>query len=155
MPGAFGLPNFAPVSTLGGLTVVGTTKLQQVKELITVTAVAATGTIAYNVLTQAVLYASANAAANWTLNICGSSAASLNSIMLVNEAMTIVHMVTQGTTAYYNNVVTVDGNSITPKWLGGTAPTAGNASGIDIYTYAIIKTGNAAFTVIASQTQAA
>jgi hypothetical protein len=59
--------------------------------------------------------------------------------------------VTQGATAYYNNAVQVDGSSVTPKWQGGTAPSAGNASSVDVYTYTIIKTGNAAFTVFASQ----
>lgn len=142
------------MSTVGGLTVAGTTKVQQVKEVTTVTAVAATGTIAYDVLTQAVVYATASAAANWTLNIRGSSAASLDSLMAVGEAITVAHLVTQGATPYYNNALTIDGAANTPKWLGGVAPTAGNANSIDIYTYAIIKTAVATFTVIASQTQA-
>jgi len=60
---------------------------------------------------------------------------------------------TQGATAYYNSAVTIDGTSVTPKWQGGTAPTTGNVSGIDIYTYAIIKTASATYTVLASQTQ--
>jgi hypothetical protein len=41
---------------------------------------------------------------------------------------------------------------VTTRWLGG-APAAGNASGIDSYRYLIIKTGSAAFTVLASVTQ--
>jgi hypothetical protein len=49
--------------------------------------------------------------------------------------------------------VQVDGSSVTPKWQGGTAPTAGNASSIDTYSYTIIKTGSAAFTILASQTK--
>ena len=142
------------LGTLTGLTVAGTSKVQQVKELTTISATAATGTVNYDVLTQALLYYTSSAAANWTLNVRASSGASLDSIMSTGESITIVHMVTQGATAYYNNVVTIDGGANTPKWLGGTAPTAGNVSGIDIYTYAIIKTGSATFTVIASQTQA-
>jgi hypothetical protein len=55
--------------------------------------------------------------------------------------------------AYYNSAVTIDGNAVTPKWQSGIAPNAGNASSIDSYTYAIVKTANAAFTVIASQTR--
>ena len=47
----------------------------------------------------------------------------------------------------------VDGVSVTPKWQGGTAPTSGNASSIDSYTYVIIKTGSATFTVLASVTK--
>jgi hypothetical protein len=61
-------------------------------------------------------------------------------------------MVTNGATAFYNNVVQVDGTTtgVTTKWQGGTAPTSGNASSIDVYTYAIIKTAASTFTVLAA-----
>ena len=62
-------------------------------------------------------------------------------------------MNTNGATAYYNTAVQIDGNSVTPRWQGGTAPSAGNASSIDSYTYTVIKTGAATFTVLAAQTQ--
>jgi len=47
----------------------------------------------------------------------------------------------------------MDGSSVTPKWQGGTAPTAGNASSVDVYAYTVIKTANATFTVLASQSR--
>jgi hypothetical protein len=62
-------------------------------------------------------------------------------------------MTTQGGTAYYNSAYQIDGTAVTPKWQGGTAPTSGNASGLDIYTYTITKTANATYTVIAAVTQ--
>ena len=67
--------------------------------------------------------------------------------------MTVAFLVTQGATAYYNSAVQVDGSAVTPKWQGGTAPTAGNINSVDVYSYVIVKTGNAAFTVFASQTK--
>jgi hypothetical protein len=73
--------------------------------------------------------------------------------MTTGQVVTIALMATQGATAYYNSAITIDGTSITPKYQGGTAWTAGNASGVDIYTYTIVKTGNSAFTVFTSQTQ--
>jgi hypothetical protein len=73
--------------------------------------------------------------------------------MSTGEAITVTFLVTNGSTAYYNNAVQVDGSSVTPKYQGGTAWTAGNASAIDAYTYTIVKTGNAAFTVFAAQTR--
>ena len=73
--------------------------------------------------------------------------------MSTGQSISAVFLVTQGATAYYNNVVQVDGNSITPKWQGGTAPASGNVSGIDAYSYVIIKTGSAAFTILATQIQ--
>jgi hypothetical protein len=69
------------------------------------------------------------------------------------ESISIAHIVKNGSSAYYNNAVTIDGSSITPEYQGGSAPTAGNANSLDTYTYTIIKTGDAAFTVLAAQTQ--
>jgi len=128
-------------------------KIADVLETATVSATAATGTINYDVTTQAVLYYTSNASANWTVNFRGSSGTSLNTLMATGESLTVAFLVTQGATAYYNSAVQVDGSSVTPKWQGGTAPSAGNASSVDAYTYTIIKTGSAAFTVFAAQTK--
>ena len=127
--------------------------LQTAREVITISATAATGTINYDANTQSVLYYTSNASANWTVNFRASSGASLNSLMATGESLTVAFLVTQGGTAYYNNAVQVDGSSVTPKWQSGTAPSSGNTNSIDVYSYTIIKTGNAAFTVLASQTK--
>lgn len=113
---------------------------------------AATGTINFGVRNQAVLYYTQNATANWTINIVGDSvvSTSLNSILDVGQCVTVVFMATQGSTAYYNNVVQIDGSTVTPKWQGLGAPTGGNASGIDVYSYSVIKTGASTFVVLAS-----
>ena len=127
--------------------------IQTAGEVVTISATAATGTINYDVSTQSVLYYTSNASANWTTNFRGSSGTSLNSLMSTGQSITVAFLVTQGGTAYYNNVVQVDGSAVTPKWQGGTAPSAGNASSIDIYSFTIVKTGSAAFTIFASQTK--
>jgi hypothetical protein len=139
--------------TLAGTTSAAALKVPNIKEVATVSATAASGTINYDITTQSVLYYTTNASANWTVNFRGSSGTSLDTVMATGESMSATFMVTQGATAYYNSAVTIDGNSVTPKWQGGTAPASGNVSGIDIYTYVIIKTGSATFTVLASQTQ--
>jgi hypothetical protein len=127
--------------------------LNDAAETCTISATAATGTINYDVTTQSVLYYTTNASANWTVNFRASSGTSLNTAMSTGQSVTVAFLVTQGATAYYNNVVQVDGSAVTPKYQGGTAWSAGNVSGIDAYVYTIIKTGSAAFTVLASQTQ--
>ena len=71
----------------------------------------------------------------------------------LGESITEAHIVKQGSTPYYNSALQVDGSSITPEYQGGSAPTAGNASSLDVYTYTIIKTGSATFTALASQSQ--
>jgi len=128
--------------------------LNDAAEVATVSATAATGTINYDITTQSVLYYTSNASANWTVNFRASSGTSLDTLMSTGQSMTVAFLVTQGSTAYYNSSVQIDGTTsgITTRWLGG-APAAGNASGIDSYRYLIIKTGNATFTVLASVTQ--
>lgn len=144
---------FTAKQTFSGGAATMATKLSNALEVATVSFTAATGTINYDITTQSVLYYENNASANWTVNFRASSGTSLNTAMATGESLTAVFMVTQGATPYYNNALTIDGASVTPKWQGGSAPSSGNASGIDVYAYTIIKTGAAAFTVLASVTQ--
>jgi hypothetical protein len=157
--------NAATIGEVAGATSDGTTVtfagsssklaaiLTNVGEPSTVSATAATGTIAYDVTTQSVLYYTSNATANWTVNFRGSSGTSMNTLLATGQAVTVAFLVQQGATAYYNSAVQVDGSSVTPVWQGGTAPTSGNASALDTYVYTIIKTGSATFKLLAAQTQ--
>lgn len=144
---------FTATQTFNGTSSTLAMVLADAAETTTISATAATGTINYDVTTQSVLYYTTNASANWTVNFRGSSGTSLNTLLATGQSITVAFLVTQGATAYYNSAVQVDGASVTPKYQGGTAWTAGNASSIDAYTYTIIKTANATFTVLASQTK--
>lgn len=142
------------VSFAAKISFLNTVKLQQVLEKITITGSAPGATPTFDVLTQAIQYYTTNAAANFTLNVRGDGSNTLNSIMATGESITITLMVTCGATAYYETALQIDGNAVTPKWIGG-APTNGFASAIAVYTHTIIKTGSAAFTVISSVSKAA
>lgn len=127
--------------------------LKSAREPANVSSIAATGTINYDVTNQSVIYFNSNASANWIVNFRGSSSTTLDSLMSVGDIVTTTFAVQQGSTAYYNTSVTVDTSAtVTTKWMGG-APTFGNPSGIDVYTYAIIKTATSTFTVLASMVQ--
>jgi hypothetical protein len=146
-----GANTFNAKQTFNGSSSQLATVLGNAAEKVTVSATAATGTINFDVTTQSVLYYTSNSSANWTMNFRASSGTSLNSAMDTGQSVTLVFLATNGATAYYNNVVQVDGSSVTPKYQGGIAWTFGTASGIDAYTYTIIKTGSGSFTVLASQ----
>lgn len=145
--------NFTAKQTFTGSSSIISSKFVNALEGITVSATAATGTINYDVTTQSVLYYTTNASANWTVNFRGSSGTTLNTAMSVGECITVVFLVTQGSTAYYNNVIQIDGSAVTPKWQGGTAPTSGNINSVESYSYVIVKTGSATFTVFAARIQ--
>lgn len=147
-----GANSFTAKQTFSGSTTALAELLTNASEVVTVSATAATGTIAYYVTTQSILYYTSNASANWTINLTGASTpVTLNTLLSTGQAITVVHIVTQGSTAYYNNVVQVDGTTsgVTTKWANGT-PTTGTANSIDVYTYTVIKTGSATFTVLAN-----
>ena len=148
-----GASTFSATATFNGSTSTLAAVFANAAETTTISATAATGTINYDVTTQSVIYYTSNASANWTVNFRASSGTSLNTAMATGQSVTVVFLVTQGSTAYYNNAITIDGTSVTPKYQGGTAWSSGNASGIDAYSYTIVKTGSAAFTVFAAQTQ--
>ena len=119
------------------------------KELWTIAASAATGTIQFDCITQGVLYYTTASSANWTLNFRGSSGTTLNSLMSTGDAITVNFLATNTTAYYQNSAVTVDTNAtIAVKWSGGTAAASGNASAVDVYSYTILKTGTSAFTVL-------
>ena len=122
------------------------------KELTTISATAATGTVNFDILTQGVLYYTTNASANFTLNFRGNGTTTLASIMNVGDAWSTVFLNTNGATPYYPNTFQVDGTAtgVTVKWSGGTAPSAGNASAVDAYSFTIIKTAaTPTYTVLA------
>lgn len=135
------------------LSATGVTSIYEVVEKITISGTSLTGTVNFNVLDGAVVYYTGSSSANWTLNVRGNSSTTLNNTLATGDSISIVVLATNGTTAYYQSAMQIDGSSVTPKWAGGTAPTAGNASSIDAYTFTIIKTGSATFTVLASQTK--
>lgn len=119
-----------------------------------VTASAPASTTNIDVLTSSIFYYTTAATANFTINVRGDGTpTTLDSLMITGDAITVVFLNTSGATAYYPNVFKIDSTTVTPKWQGGTAPSSGNANSIDSYSYTIIKTGSAAFTVLASQTK--
>jgi hypothetical protein len=122
-------------------------------ETVTVSATAATGTVNVDLSTSAVKYYTSNATADWTFNFRGDGSTTLNSLLANGQSATVAFLVTNGSTAYKPTVFQVDGSAVTPKWQNGSAPANGNANSIDSYTFTIIKTASATFTVLGAQTR--
>jgi len=131
----------------GGVNVSGSSSFEEIKEKVSVDS-STTGTITHALATgPAIVFYNVDQTANRTINLTGA-----NTFLATSQSTTTVFMFKQGSTAYYPNVVQLDGSAVTPSWQGGSAPTGGNASGIDSYSITIIKTASATFTVLASQT---
>tara|TARA_B000000532_G_scaffold100960_1_gene80999 strand:+ start:187 stop:909 length:723 start_codon:yes stop_codon:yes gene_type:complete len=88
-----------------------------------------------------------------TPNITYSASTTLDSVMSVGETISVTVITTRSTAAPHTSTFLVDNNVPTTHWVGGSAPTDGGASGVDIFTNTIIKTAAGTFTNIANLTK--
>ena len=82
-----------------------------------------------------------------TANIRIDGSTSLNSRMDIGNTAAVTILITPNS-AGYSTCINIDGSFNDVKWLGATDPSSGSASGIDAYTYQIIKTASSTFTVL-------
>ena len=77
----------------------------------------------------------------------------VNTIMATGDIMnfTVIHAV-NSSSSYINNL-RIEGVDQTESWVGGSAPTDGGTSGVDIYSFTIIKTADNTYTTIGNQTK--
>ena len=120
-----------------------------------IAAVSAGSSVNLDILTSAVWYYTSSSSSNWTLNVRGGASTSLNDLLTTGDSITTVFFATNGTTPFYQTALLVDGatSGVSVKWQNGVAPSAGNTSSIDIYSFTIAKTANATFTAFGSQTK--
>ena len=134
--------------------------IQQVIETANISAIeiggdgTSVGNTTFDVLEGAVKYHTANVANNWTLNVRGNSTVMLDSVMSTGNTLSLSYIASQNATnTFYQTNMEIDGSAVTPKWQGGSAPTAGSADSLDVYSFTIIKTAANTYTVLGSQTQ--
>ena len=86
-----------------------------------------------------------------TLNII--STAGINTDLAIGQNLSVTGITSvNAATAYVNNL-TIDGIATKVWWTGGSAPTDGGGSGMDVYTFNIMKIGSAQFYVVGTQTK--
>ncbi len=147
----------------GNTEINGTLKVFEMIEKATINnSVAPSGTINIDLADNNVYYFTQQATGNWVVNFRGSSTQTLDNFLEVGDSITVAVLTTQGVTPAYNALIQIDGLEVTPKYYGGTQVFAGNGSGIDMYTYVIIRKANSSgpsyspnddFTVLFSQSQ--
>jgi hypothetical protein len=80
------------------------------------------------------------------------STAGINTSMSNGDAITVTLITTANAAAYCDNIQ-IDGAAVTENWIGGSAPSDGGSSGVDVHTFTIIKTASATFTVLGNQSK--
>ena len=155
--GAGGTVTADGYSTLeGGLNVVGITSVSHFEttgrlvEKVNVTAGKLSDNININLDNGMVHLFTTQETTTSTPNIMSSTG--INTDMNVGDAISVT-IVTTAAAAAYSAQLTIDGDAVTENWTGGSAPSDGGSSGVDIYAYTIMKTASATYTVLATQTK--
>jgi len=141
---AGGIDVTAGVSTFKGADFDGGALL---KEKINITAGKLSDNTNINVDNGMVHYFTTTETTTSTPNIYSS--VGINTQMGVGDTMAIT-IITTAAAAGYSTCVNIDGNYNDVKWLGGSDPSTGGASGIDVYALQVIKTASATYTVLGS-----
>ena len=104
------------------------------------------GTVSVDLANFAVHYFSGNTGGDWTFNFRGDGSTTLASMMATGESLTVGQIVSQGGTAYKITGLQIDGTNLwsNVNWAGGAAPSAGNASSKDVYSFTFVRTGSGA-----------
>lgn len=136
-------------STLGNVSISGTANIQQGTEKVTSNNVGSTGTLNFDVLDSAILFKTASATGNVTLNVRGNSTVQLNSVLDTGRSLTCTFINTIGSTGYQPTVYQIDGANVTVRWLNGIAPLA-TVNSTHVINLNIIKTGVSQYTVLGS-----
>ena len=96
-------------------------------------------------------WATSNSSGTWTYNIRGNASVALNDMMSDGETLSFQLISAQNSTSNYMTAFKIDGSSShLVWWQGGSAPSAGGASGYDVYTFTVFKIGNASFRTFAA-----
>ena len=107
-----------------------------------------------NITNGNVQFSSANlGGTNNTLNIYSTTG--INTDLAINQTLTVTGITAVNATTAYVNKVTVDGvaTGITTHWIGGSVPSDGGGSGVDLYTFNLLKTGDATYIIVANQSK--
>jgi len=143
-----GLLTINSANIAGNILVGGTTTIQQAQEKVDLNATPATGTINFNLLDQAIVLQTADATANFTLNFRGNATTTLDTIMSAGQSMTCTYINENGITPFTLSGVEIDSTSQTIEYYNNIPPGIGTTNEKDYYTFNIIKTASATFTVL-------
>ena len=78
----------------------------------------------------------------------------INTDLAIGDTIAVTIITVAGNTAHYVDSIAIDGKNtgITTYWTGGSTPSAGGGSAVDIYAFNILKTASETYTVVANQT---
>lgn len=144
------------IDALSGVTITDSELAGATVEKFTNNTSSPTGAINFDCKTQSVYLNSATASGNIQLNFRGDGSTTFADIVPVGKSLTAAYALYNGSTPYYVSDVKIDGTSKLSSsdfyWQGGTQPSLGNASGMDVYTFTFFRRGASSYTIFADRT---
>jgi hypothetical protein len=106
--------------------------------------------ITFDVIPNSTLYYTGNTINDFTINLRGSSSCTLNSLLPLNNSLSVSLVHNLGAAPYSLTGVSIDGTARSVRWAGGGAAPTGVTNAINVYSINVFKTGNNLFSVLGS-----
>jgi len=133
------------VGSLTGLTVSGSAALlgqvafsSQLKEAVTISAGKLSDAPNLDIEAGNVFYFTVAESTTSTPNLRYNSSTALGTKMAIGDCLSVTIITTANASAY-SAQLNIDGGAVVENWTGGSAPSGGGSSGVDIHAYTIIK----------------
>ena len=83
------------------------------------------------------------------------STTGINTDLSIGDTIAVTIITVAGNASHYVDSLAIDGKNtgITTHWVGGSTPSDGGASAVDIYAFNILKTASETYTVVANHTK--
>ena len=109
---------------------------------------ALTGTHNHDAHTHGMILRSGTAATGtFIINLRGDASTTFGSLFIYPKATTMTIYSASNNASYYMTAFQIDGSAQTVKWSGGSAPSAGTGSGVDVYSMTILALGSNTYEV--------
>jgi hypothetical protein len=109
-----------------------------------------TNLINFDVIPNSTLFYTGTSTSNFYLNLRGSSSCTLNSLLPLNNSISVSFLYVNGATPYALTGVNTDGTAMPIIWAGGGGNPSGAANATNVYSITAFKTGNNLFRVFGS-----
>ena len=143
-------PSFTGNATFGGNVSItsGYVKVKSVVETVSISTNSWSNTQTIDTATGSVFYFTGTSPAqNSAVTFSNAS----TQIPNTGDSLSVTILISAGSASLmYFSTLSIDGNSVTPKWMGGAQPMSGTTGAIDAYTINVIRTGTSTFTAFAS-----
>jgi hypothetical protein len=109
-----------------------------------------TNLINFDVIPNSTLFYTGTTTTNFYINLRGSSSCTFDSLLPLNNSLSVSFSHVNAATPYYLSGINIDGTARSVIWAGGGGVPSGVSNATNVYSITAFKTGNNSFRIFGS-----